>query len=207
MGLADLKSRPFQPLIGEYPWLVGEGPPHWLLDPRGRARDAGPSPLTSPSQAVDVGSRSQAVRGRGVSAEQEAGMGGLRLLAVAFTCCWWPPGSQGKTLRGSFSSAAARDAQGQSIGHFEFHGRCGGGERDEGSWAHPAAPRSPPRVGSREPAAARLGTSPSSPALTAWPAASPIVASRNRGMRLWPAPVLLLPRSLYLPRLVAVFCT
>ncbi|KAG8515805.1 Integral membrane protein GPR180 [Galemys pyrenaicus] len=50
-------------------------------------------------------------------------MGGLRLLAVALTCCWWPPGSQGKTLRGSFSSAAARDAQGQSIGHFEFHAR------------------------------------------------------------------------------------
>ncbi|MBV96123.1 Integral membrane protein, partial [Eschrichtius robustus] len=49
-------------------------------------------------------------------------MGGLRLLAVALTCCWWPPGSQGKTLRGSFSSAAARDAHGQSIGHFEFHG-------------------------------------------------------------------------------------
>ncbi|GAB5566424.1 integral membrane protein GPR180 [Prionailurus iriomotensis] len=48
-------------------------------------------------------------------------MGGLRLLAVALTCCWWPPGGQGKTLRGSFSSAAARDAQGQSIGHFEFH--------------------------------------------------------------------------------------
>ncbi|XP_027446335.1 integral membrane protein GPR180 isoform X2 [Zalophus californianus] len=49
-------------------------------------------------------------------------MGALRLLAVALTCCWWPPGSQGKTLRGSFSSAAARDAEGQSIGHFEFHG-------------------------------------------------------------------------------------
>ncbi|XP_060492831.1 integral membrane protein GPR180 [Panthera onca] len=49
-------------------------------------------------------------------------MGGLRLLAVALTCCWWPPGGQGKTLRGSFSSAAARDAQGQSIGHFEFYG-------------------------------------------------------------------------------------
>ncbi|XP_007621847.2 integral membrane protein GPR180 isoform X1 [Cricetulus griseus] len=50
-------------------------------------------------------------------------MGGLRLLAVALTCsCWWPQGGQGKTLRGSFSSAAARDAQGQSIGHFEFHG-------------------------------------------------------------------------------------
>lgn len=64
-------------------------------------------------------------------------MGVLRLLAVALACCWWPPGSQGKTLRGSFSSAAARDAQGQSIGHFEFHGRCGGGERDEGS-GHPA---------------------------------------------------------------------
>lgn len=52
-----------------------------------------------------------------------AGMGGLRLLAVALTCsCWWPQGGQAKTLRGSFSSAAARDAQGQSIGHFEFHG-------------------------------------------------------------------------------------
>nr|XP_023403037.1 integral membrane protein GPR180 isoform X2 [Loxodonta africana] len=49
-------------------------------------------------------------------------MGGLRLLAVALTCCWWPQGSQGKTLRGHFSSVAARDAQGQSIGHFEFHG-------------------------------------------------------------------------------------
>ncbi|XP_012878470.1 PREDICTED: integral membrane protein GPR180 isoform X2 [Dipodomys ordii] len=49
-------------------------------------------------------------------------MRGLRLLAVALTCCWWPQGSHGKTLRGSFSSAAARDAQGQSIGHFEFHG-------------------------------------------------------------------------------------
>ncbi|XP_063130421.1 integral membrane protein GPR180 isoform X5 [Rattus norvegicus] len=50
-------------------------------------------------------------------------MGGLRLLAVALTCsCWWPQGGQAKTLRGSFSSAAARDAQGQSIGHFEFHG-------------------------------------------------------------------------------------
>ncbi|KAB1267478.1 Integral membrane protein GPR180 [Camelus dromedarius] len=53
-------------------------------------------------------------------------MGGLRLLAVALTCCWWPPGSQGKTLRGSFSSAAARDSQGQSIGHFEFHGSVAG---------------------------------------------------------------------------------
>uniref|UniRef100_A0A2I3RE78 G protein-coupled receptor 180 n=1 Tax=Pan troglodytes TaxID=9598 RepID=A0A2I3RE78_PANTR len=49
-------------------------------------------------------------------------MGGLRLLAVALTCCWWPQGSQGKTLRGSFSSTAAQDAQGQRIGHFEFHG-------------------------------------------------------------------------------------
>ncbi|KAI5269186.1 hypothetical protein MUG91_G15n55 [Manis pentadactyla] len=49
-------------------------------------------------------------------------MGVLQLLAVAITCCWWPPGSHGKTLRGSFSSAAARDAQGQSIGRFEFHG-------------------------------------------------------------------------------------
>ncbi|KAM6179867.1 integral membrane protein GPR180 [Erethizon dorsatum] len=49
-------------------------------------------------------------------------MGGLRLLAVALTCCWWPQSSQGKTLRGSFNSAAAREAQGQSIGHFEFHG-------------------------------------------------------------------------------------
>ncbi|KAK7831590.1 hypothetical protein U0070_015102 [Myodes glareolus] len=49
-------------------------------------------------------------------------MGGLRLLALALTCsCWWPQGGQAKTLRGSFSSAAARDAQGQSIGHFEFH--------------------------------------------------------------------------------------
>lgn len=54
-------------------------------------------------------------------------MGGLRLLAVALTCCWWPPGSQSKTLRGRFSSAAAGDTQGQSIGHFQFHGRCGGG--------------------------------------------------------------------------------
>ncbi|XP_053422188.1 glycine receptor subunit alpha-1 [Nycticebus coucang] len=49
-------------------------------------------------------------------------MGGLRLLAVALACCWWPQGCQAKTLRGSFSSAAARDGQGQSIGHFEFHG-------------------------------------------------------------------------------------
>ncbi|XP_040847178.1 integral membrane protein GPR180 [Ochotona curzoniae] len=49
-------------------------------------------------------------------------MGPLRLLAVALTCCCWPRGSQSKTLRGSFSSAAARDAQGQSIGHFQFHG-------------------------------------------------------------------------------------
>lgn len=57
-------------------------------------------------------------------------MGGLRLLAVALTCsCWWPQGGLGKTLRGSFSSAAARDAQGQSIGHFEFHGRSGRVER------------------------------------------------------------------------------
>lgn len=74
----------------------------------------------------------------GVGSERRAGMGVLRLLAVAVACCWWPPGSQGKTLRGSFSSAAARDAQGQSIGHFEFHGRCGGGERDEGERTCPA---------------------------------------------------------------------
>nr|XP_021483432.1 integral membrane protein GPR180-like [Meriones unguiculatus] len=59
----------------------------------------------------------------GARAELAAGMGGLRLLAVALTCsCWWPQGGQAKTVRGSFSSAAARDAQGQSIGHFEFHG-------------------------------------------------------------------------------------
>uniref|UniRef100_A0A8C3YH67 GPR180-like N-terminal domain-containing protein n=1 Tax=Catagonus wagneri TaxID=51154 RepID=A0A8C3YH67_9CETA len=50
------------------------------------------------------------------------GWGRLWLLAVALTCCWWPPGSQGKTLQGSFNSAAARDAQGQSIGHLVFHG-------------------------------------------------------------------------------------
>lgn len=87
-------------------------------------------------------------------------MGGLRLLAVALTCCWWPPGGQGKTLRGSFSSAAARDAQGQSIGHFEFHGRCGGGERDAGAWAHLAGRASPPRF--RRPGAGGgdAGTSP-----------------------------------------------
>lgn len=65
-----------------------------------------------------------------MGAEWQVVMGGLRLLTVALTCCWWPLGGQGKTLRGSFSSAAARDAQGQSIAHFEFHGRCGG--RGEG---------------------------------------------------------------------------
>lgn len=76
----------------------------------------------------------------GARAEPAAGMGGLRLLAVALTCsCWWPQGGQGKTLRGSFSSAAARDAQGQSIGHFEFHGRSWDGRRDAG--ARPPAGR------------------------------------------------------------------
>ncbi|XP_075419649.1 integral membrane protein GPR180 isoform X1 [Tenrec ecaudatus] len=49
-------------------------------------------------------------------------MGGLQLLAVALTCCWWPPGGQAKTVRGHFSTAAARDTRGQSFGHFEFHG-------------------------------------------------------------------------------------
>lgn len=78
-------------------------------------------------------------------------MGGLRLLAVALTCCWWPLGGQGKTLRGSFSSAAARDAQGQSIGHFEFHGRWGGGEKNEGAWAHPGGGASSPCMGNLEP--------------------------------------------------------
>lgn len=71
-------------------------------------------------------------------------MGGLRLLAVALTCCCWPPGSQGKTLRGSFSSAAARDAQGQSIGLFEFHGRCEGRGRREGRRRVDPAAAAPP---------------------------------------------------------------
>lgn len=72
-------------------------------------------------------------------------MGALRLLAVAFTCyCWWPPGSQGKTLRGSFNSAAARDAQGQSIGLFEFHGRLWGAGVQRGGpqlWGEAAPPK------------------------------------------------------------------
>lgn len=143
-----------------------------------------PSSPSSPSQAVDVGPRPRAVRGWGVGTEQEAGMRGLRLLAVALTCCWWPPGSQGKTLRGSFSSAAARDAQGQSIGHFEFHGRFGAGERDEGAWAIPRALLSPPPLGSLELAAAKLGTLASLPALPLSPVVSPTAASRNRGMLL-----------------------
>ncbi|KAJ1077410.1 hypothetical protein K5549_018742, partial [Capra hircus] len=49
------------------------------------------------------------------------GMGGLRLLAVALTCCWWPPGSQGKTLRGSFSSAAAPPYKIKQIDNFCFN--------------------------------------------------------------------------------------
>ncbi|XP_017509153.3 integral membrane protein GPR180 isoform X2 [Manis javanica] len=81
-------------------------------------RPATPGPLPPSPQLPTWGRRLEA----GLWARSAGGMGGLRLLAVALTCCWWPPGSHAKTLRGSFSSAAARDAQGQSIGRFEFHG-------------------------------------------------------------------------------------
>nr|XP_017509154.2 integral membrane protein GPR180 isoform X3 [Manis javanica] len=81
-------------------------------------RPATPGPLPPSPQLPTWGRRLEA----GLWARSAGGMGGLRLLAVALTCCWWLPGSHAKTLRGSFSSAAARDAQGQSIGRFEFHG-------------------------------------------------------------------------------------
>lgn len=111
-------SRPPRPTIGYCLRLVAAIPR--LIGCHSRA--LGPAPLS----AADVGCRPQAVARR--ASERAAGMGGLRLLALALTCsCWWPQGGQAKTLRGSFSSAAARDAQGQSIGHFEFHGRSRAG--------------------------------------------------------------------------------
>lgn len=127
-------------------------------------RPATPGPLPPSPQLPTWGRRLEA----GLWARSAGGMGGLRLLAVALTCCWWLPGSHAKTLRGSFSSAAARDAQGQSIGRFEFHGRCG--ERQEGAWARPAG--RPPCLawgGRRRPG----GAVPCAPGCSASPAALP----------------------------------
>lgn len=59
----------------------------------------------------------------------------------------------------------------------------------------PRALPSPPLLGSLELVAARLGTSASLPALPLSPVVSPTAASRNHGMRLWPTPLLQLPRS------------
>lgn len=116
-------SRPPQPLIGSVPGSWRQSRASLAVSLRLHAPSATPLP---PLPTWAAGRR----RLPGERTGRAAGMGGLRLLAVALTCsCWWPQGGQGKTLRGSFSSAAARDAQGQSIGHFEFHGRSGRAER------------------------------------------------------------------------------
>ncbi|XP_038615469.1 integral membrane protein GPR180 [Tachyglossus aculeatus] len=49
-------------------------------------------------------------------------MRGLLAMVLHCCCCCWLPGAQGKTLRGSFSSISAREARGQTIGHFQFRG-------------------------------------------------------------------------------------
>ena len=149
------------------------------------------------------------VGGRGAGAEQQAGMGVLRLLAVALTCCWWPPGSQGKTLRGSFSSSAARDAQGQNIGHFGFHGRCGGGERDEGEWTHPAG-RAPGHARGDPDPGRRAGCVTQFTWTSSAVRSAPLSAvQRQRGMRVLLSPLSQppTPSSAPLPHLVIVFCT
>lgn len=116
-------SRPPRPMIGYCPRLMeGDPAPYW-------PSLSGPAPSAPPRPLLPTWAAGRR-RLPGEQTERAAGMGGLRLLAVALTCsCWWPQGGQGKTLRGSFSSTAARDAQGQSIGHFEFHGRSGQAER------------------------------------------------------------------------------
>lgn len=116
-------SRPLQPMIGYCPRLMAA-----VLRLIGRQSPT-PRPSDPPLPPLPTWAAGRR-RLPGERTGRAAGMGGLRLLAVALTCsCWWPQGGQGKTLRGSFSSAAARDAQGQSIGHFEFHGRSGRAER------------------------------------------------------------------------------
>lgn len=165
-------SRPPRPLIGEYLWLVGDV----LFSLATSLPAALPPPLP---RLPTWGWQTQAARVRGSGfgvwvRSRRRRMGGLRLLAVALTCCWWPQGSQGKTLRGSFSSAAAREAQGQSIGHFEFHGRSGRGAHGD---ARPSAP--PPASALWGPAARSL------PATSAWPSAAqpPRTGARRRQPR------------------------
>ena len=123
--------------------------------------------------------------------------------------CWrWPSPAAGghpaaRVRRCEAASAAPRPetltARASATSSSTVGAGAGRGMKARGPIPRPLPPRLAWGAGSREPAAARLGTSPSSPALPAWPAAAPIAASRNRGMRLWPAPVLLLPRSLSAP--------
>lgn len=170
MGLALCTSRPFHTLIGECPRCVAEGPASLAVSLLGAGSRCGSRTFLPLLSLPTWDWQPLAVRPRSVGAGGQAGMGALQLLAVALACCWWPPGSQGKTLRGSFSSTAARDTEGQSIGHFQFHGRCRAGRgmkaRGRIRWAAP-----PRRAwGDVEPGG-QPGTSPSSPGLTASPAA------------------------------------
>lgn len=143
-------------------WLLspahgGNPAPHWLS-----VSDSTP-PRPRPSLRCRRGLQAAGGCRASERTGRAAGMGGLRLLAVALTCsCWWPQDVQGKTLRGSFSSAAARDAQGQSIGHFEFHGRSGQAKRG-------VEARGLPRARGRQAvASARLP-----PATSSWPHLNP----------------------------------
>lgn len=128
-------------MIGYCPRLLeGDPAPYW-------PSVSAPAPSPRPPLPTWAAGRRLLER-TGERTERAAGMGGLRLLAVALTCsCWWPQGGQAKTLRGSFSSAAARDAQGQSIGHFEFHGRSGRAERGAEARGLPRAPAGSGSVG------------------------------------------------------------
>lgn len=201
MGLALCTSRPFHTLIGECSWSVAEGPASLAVSLLGAGPRRGPCTFLPLPSLPTWDWQPLAVRVRSVGAGGQAGMGGLRLLAVALACCWWPPGSQGKTLRGSFSSTAARDTEGQSIGHFQFHGRCWGGERDEGSWTHPVG-RASPRCASPELHPAHLD-------FQRRRQLSPTVAHWNRGDAFIASPAIAAPYILFstLPRLRIVFCT
>lgn len=51
--------------------------------------------------------------------------------AAAGGCCWGP--AAGKTLRGGFASAAARQEPWRPVARFQFHGGCPEGrERESG---------------------------------------------------------------------------
>ena len=187
MGLPYLRSRPCQPLIGEYPWLVAEGPISLAASllgagPRCRSCSHHPPP---PHLELSTWGRGRGRLGVGVWVpSRRRGWGGCG--------CWpWPSpaagGHQAARVRRCGAASVAPQPETLRARASATSSSTVGSGPGRGIKARGPIPRallSPPPLGRLELAAARLGTVASLPELPLSPVVSPTAASRNRGMRL-----------------------